>query len=41
MTGVVIRREDTESQTQREGDHMMTEAEIGVKPLLAKDGWRQ
>lgn len=41
MTGVVIRREDTESQTQREGDHVMTEAEIGVKRLLAKDGWRQ
>ena len=26
-TGVVTRREDTESQTQREGDHVMTEAD--------------
>ena len=26
-TGVVTRREDTESQTQREGDHAMTEAD--------------
>ena len=41
MTGVAIRREDTESPTQREGDHVVTEAEIGVKSLLAKSGWRQ
>ena len=38
-TGIVTRRKDTESQTQREGDHVMTEPEVGVKRLLVKDGW--
>lgn len=37
MTGVIIRREETQSQTQREDGFVMTEAEFGVTSPQAKE----